>query len=159
MMSATTITKILPVHGKRLHSLFTSALETDFGYFAPEYRKTVERDNSRLKLTLGTIHPKRLFLGLFSQGKLVGYSLSGLEGNNQAFLYWLFVTPSLRKQKLGLQLLDTTESHMLKRSVDSIHLVTHNQEQFYKRNGYRHKEVLSNMSPGVEMFIMEKQLS
>lgn len=156
-MSDIIIKTIPPYHNGRLHVLFKRALQSDFAYFSQEYRGAVAKQHSRLKLTIGSVHPQRLFLGVYHSRELVGYSISSYRGDS-SFLYWLFVTPRLRKQQLGRRLLNTTEQHLTRRGVDTIHLVTHNQEPFYQVHGYTtHKKFVDDIS-GVAMSSMQKAL-
>lgn len=155
-MSQTTIKKIPVHHGGRLHYLFDRALEQDFAYFSPAYRQNVRYTNSRLKMQIGTIHPKRLFLGLYNNGELNGYSISSVQPGMQAFLYWLYIAPDMRKQQLGNTLLHETEAHLKTRKVDTISLITHNQQRFYERNDYILNKILTEVDAGVDMYLMSK---
>lgn len=157
-MSIIIIKTIPPFHTGRLYVLFKRALESDFAYFSPEYREAVARQHSRVKLTVGSIHPQRLFLGAYQQKELIGYSISSYK-DNQSFLYWLFITPQLRKQHLGRELLKQTEHHLCKRGVDSISLVTHNQEPFYTSHGYNTEKEFIDDNSGVKLNSMQKVLA
>ncbi|MBA3679252.1 GNAT family N-acetyltransferase [Candidatus Saccharibacteria bacterium] len=153
------IIKQIPInHGGRLHTLFGTALENDFAYFLPDYRMGIRRANSRTRLQIATIHPRRLVLGLYSHGELVGYSICGLQANARAFLFWLYVVPNMRGKKLGIELLQQTEDHLKKRHVDSIELITHNQQSFYERHEYEMKKIMREIAAGVDMYVMIKSL-
>ena len=107
---------------------------------------------------LGTLNPSRLYIGLYYDNKLVGYSLSSVQPARQGFLYWLFVSPDLRNKKLGKQLLDKTENNLRAKGVDTLSLVTHNQQQFYERQDYVMEKILSELVADVDMYVMKKQL-
>jgi len=154
----TTIKQIPIYHGGRLRTLFSTALEKDFAYFLPDYRTGIRNANSRTRLQLATVHPRRLVLGLYSQGELMGYSMSGLHSNDQAFLFWLYIAPNMRGKKLGYELLQQTEDHLKKRNVDSIELITHNQQHFYERHNYEMKKIMREIAAGVDMYVMTKSL-
>lgn len=156
-MTNISIKKIPIIHGGRLYSLFDQALEKDFAYFSPEYRQNVRRANNIAKLRLGTVHPNRLFMGIYEGGELKGYSISGVQkATAKAFLYWLYVDPLLRKKQLGQLLLSETETALRSRNVDSIHLVTHNQQHFYERAGYEINKILTDVDYNVDMYLMVK---
>ena len=149
----------IPIHHiTHLHRLFSDALVSDFGYFSENYRQTVLSSNNLLKMYMGAINPSRLYTGLYYNNKLTGYSLSSVQPAGQGFLYWLFVSPELRHKKLGKQLLDTTENNLRTKGVDSISLVTHNQQQFYERQDYVLEKILSEVVADVDMYVMKKQL-
>lgn len=156
-MTNISVKKIPFTHSSRLHYLFNQALEKDFLYFSTDYRRNVSHANSRSKIRLGIIHPKRLFLGLYDSSELKGYSMSGvIPKSNQAFLYWLYIEPALRKQHHGQILLEQTENELKSRNVDSISLVTHNHHQFYERAGYDLKKILTSVDRNVNMYLMTK---
>ena len=145
-------------HVTHLHTLFSDALHSDFNYFSEAYRKKVLNTNNLLKMYLGTLNPSRLYIGLYYDNKLVGYSLSSVQPARQGFLYWLFVSPDLRNKKLGKQLLDKTENNLRAKGVDTLSLVTHNQQQFYERQDYVMEKILSELVADVDMYVMKKQL-
>ena len=149
----------IPVrHVSHLHRLFSDALISDFNYFSEAYRQSVLHSNNLLKMYLGTFNPSRLYIGLYYDNKLVGYSLSSVQPARQGFLYWLFVSPDLRNKKLGKQLLDKTEKNLRKKGVDKLSLLTHNQQQFYERQDYVMEKILSEFVADVDLYVMKKQL-
>ncbi len=151
------IKKIPFVHGGKLYNLFDQALEKDFAYFSPEYRQNVRRTNNVTRLCLGALHPKRLYTGIYDGNSLKGYSIAGIQKDNtQAFLYWLYIDPVLRKKQLGQLLLSETELTLKKGGVASIQLVTHNQQHFYERAGYNIDRIISNVDYNVDMYLMVK---
>ncbi len=145
-------------HSGRLHSLFEYALETDFAYFAPVYRAEVRNTNKLSRLRLATIHPKRIILGLYNKAELIGYSMSGIQSDNTAFLFWMYVNSGYRGQGLGRDLLISTENLLHRRNVDSISLITHNQQHFYERLGFEFEKILPEYIAGVDMYAMQKRL-
>lgn len=145
-------------HCSRLHSLFTSALDSDFDYFSDEYRKSVLASNNPTKLRIASFHPKRILLGAYQDSQLIGYSISSISKNNIAFLFWLFVSPEHRSKQIGRRLLFNTEKSLQKRSVDSIELITHNQQSFYEKNGFEIQKMLHGLVAGVDMYAMQKRL-
>jgi len=142
----------------RLEIIFGHALESDFAYFEPEYRKSIQRSNSKKKLILASLNPRRQLLGSFNNSELVGYSISALSSNNTAFLFWLYIAPSQRGQKNGISLLVETESSLKAQNVDNIELITHNQRSFYERHGYEMKKIMREIAAGVDMYVMTKSL-
>ncbi len=156
-MADIVIKKIPIFHSGRLYYLFDQALEEDFAYFSPSYRQNVRRTNNINKIRLGTIHPYRLFMGIYQNNQLEGYSISGIQKSNmRAFLYWLYIVPALRKKQLGQLLLSETERGLKARKVDSIELVTHNQQHFYERSGYDINKILTDIDTDVDMYLMSK---
>lgn len=163
-MSQVKIRKIPVRHVNNLHRLFSDALITDFDYFSAGYRQQVLDSNNLLKMYLGTLNPSRLYIGLYYDNKLAGYSLSSIQLRNQnahskkGFLYWLFVHPDIRNKKLGKKLLMHTEQNLKKRGVDSISLVTHNQQKFYEHQNYVLDKILPGIVADVDMYMMNKRL-
>ena len=146
-------------HSIRLHGIFDRALESDFAYFSPQYRQTVRVANRPTKMLLATVHPRRLMLGAYHNSELIGYSMSGIQTDGIAFLFWLFVAPNFRSQSIGRELLMQTEQNLRKRSVDSIQLITHNQQAFYERHGFEMQKMLHGLVAGVDMYAMQKSLA
>ncbi len=155
-MNSSVIKQIPIYHCGRLHALFGEALEKDFAYFSPNYRQGVHNANSRAKLQLACVHPKRLLLGLYNKGELVGYSISSIQSSGHSFLFWLYVAPSMRGKRHGVELLNETEIQLRKRNVDTIELITHNQKPFYERHGYEMSKIMREIAAGVDMYIMTK---
>ena len=152
--------KTIPIsHCGRLDIIFGQALESDFAYFEPEYRKSIHKANSKRKLTMASLNPRRQLLGLYDDQELVGYSISALSSNNTAFLFWLYVSPKHRGQKNGIYLLDETESRLKTRNVDTIELITHNQRGFYERHDYHMSKIMLEIAAGVDMYVMSKKLA
>lgn len=157
-MTTSTIQHIPIHHGGRLYQLFGQALETDFAYFSPDYRQGILRANSRPKLQVASLHPKRILLGMYQDSELVGYSISGIKSREEAFLFWLYITPRMRGNKHGVSLLEETEQAMRAKKVDTIQLITHNQQGFYERRGYEMKRIMREIAAGVDMYVMTKDL-
>ncbi len=161
-MQATSSIRIrtLPIHHSgRLRNLFVHALETDFAYFTPVYRAEVSHNNRLSRLQLATIHPKRLVLGLYNRAELIGYSISGIQNNNSAFIFWMYVGTDYRGRGLGKNLLLATQEKLQKKQVDSISLITHNQQHFYERHGFELTKILPEYIAGVDMYAMQKRLA
>lgn len=151
--------KHIPVsHCSRLHRLFTTALDSDFDYFSDTYKKSVLATNTSNKLRLAALHRKRILLGAYANDQLIGYSISSISRNNIAFLFWLFVSPEHRGKQIGRHLLYSTENNLQKRRVDSIELITHNQQRFYEKNGFELQKMLQGLVAGVDMYAMQKRL-
>lgn len=157
-MSQVKIHKIPVRHITHLHRLFSDALITDFNYFSSGYRQKVLDSNNLFKMYLGSLNPSRLYVGLYYDGQLAGYSLSSVQPSRQGFLYWLFIHPELRSKKLGKSLLVETEANLKKRGVDTLSLVTHNQQKFYERHDYTLNKILPEVVSDVDMYVMKKQL-
>lgn len=163
-MSQVKIRKIPVRHVSNLHKLFSDALVTDFNYFSNGYRKQVLDSNNLLKMYVGALNPSRLYIGLYYDNKLAGYSLSSIqsqsknEPNKKGFLYWLFVHPDIRNMKLGKKLLMHTEENLKKRGIDTISLVTHNQQKFYEHQDYVLEKILPEIVSDVDMYMMNKSL-
>lgn len=157
-MSQVKIRKIPVRHITHLHRLFSDALITDFNYFSSGYRQKVLDSNNLFKMYLGSLNPSRLYVGLYNHGQLAGYSLSGVQPSRQGFLYWLFIHPELRSKKLGKRLLVETETHLKRRGVDTLSLVTHNQQKFYEHQDYTLNKILPEVISDVDMYVMKKQL-
>jgi ribosomal protein S18 acetylase RimI-like enzyme len=152
--------KKVPIrHTKSLNKLFNYALISDFGYFNNSYLETVSRANRPLKLATAIIHPSRLVLGVYNSSGLVGYSISTIQPNQTAYLFWLYINPNLRGEGIGKQLLNDTESHLLAKKVTLLELVTHNQAEFYLRQGFEKNQVLPDYLAGVDMYAMKKRLT
>lgn len=158
-MKKTKIQKIPIHHIPKLHNLFKSAIQKDFNYFSNKYQAKVRKSNNLVRMYMGALNPNRVYIGLYCDYELVGYSLSSIQHDRQAFLYWLFVDPNLRHQKLGIRLLGITESNLQSRGVDSISLVTHNQHHFYERQNYQIERILPKLVSDVDMYVMKKQLA
>ncbi len=158
-MSSSVIKQIPIYHCGRLHTLFGQALEKDFAYFSPDYRQEIHTANSRIKLQLASVHPKRLLLGLYDNGELVGYSISSVQASGRSFLFWLYVAPRMRGKRHGVELLEETEAQLHRRNVDTVELITHNQKPFYERHGYEMNKIMREIAAGVDMYIMSKDLA
>ncbi len=157
-VQSTRIRNIPIHHSGRLHNLFVHALETDFAYFSPVYREEVRNTNRPSRLRLATIHPKRLVLGLYNQTELIGYSISGIQSDNSAFLFWMYVNADYRGKGYGKDLLVSTQENLQQKNIDSISLITHNQQHFYERHGFEYDKILPEYIAGVDMYSMQKRL-
>lgn len=157
-MSQVKIRKIPVRHVTHLHRLFSDALITDFNYFSSGYRQKVLNSNNLFKMYMGSLNPSRLYVGLYYNNRLAGYSLSGIQSSNQGFLYWLFIHPDIRNKKLGKKLLGETEKRLKMRGVDTLSLVTHNQQKFYEHQDYELDKILPEVVSDVDMYVMKKKL-
>ena len=141
----------------KLNTLFKAALETDFNYFPPAYTQKVKQENSLFRLVPAKIKKDRVFLAAFKDGRLSGYALGSAHADGVGQLYWLYVTPELRGQKVGKRLLLETINSMKDLGMDALELVTHDYEGYYKKQGFWTRG--TKMIESVELKIMQYDIA
>ncbi len=142
-----------------LHQLFRQGLYDDFGYFPAEYLRATDRANSTFRLAYAALRPHRLIIVAQQNNQVVGYTISGYENRNEAFIYWVYVNPTHRNAGIGKELMQETLSTFARRNKTTIRLATHNYVDYYKRYGFQTKPK-ENFSIGdTKMYIMELNLT
>lgn len=153
--------KIKPLkinHIPQLNQLFKRALSEDFAYFPGEYINNVRAQNSPGHFALAMFNPQRIILGLFKQGKLIGYAIGDSSSPAEADIFWLYVMPEARGQKLGNELLKHLLAEFSRRGTRHIYLVTHDQADFYQKFGFTTINRNSQLFAGLTVFEMCKDL-
>ncbi len=137
MKSDIRIDTIKPAQAVKLRRLFKRAVAEDFNYFPETYRRRVLADNNLPRLAWGAVRPSRILLGAQQTNSLVGYAITGVNSDRTAKLYWLYVSPEARSQRLGSQLLDRLLVILPERGIQRMSLVTHNYQDYYSKYGFR----------------------
>lgn len=142
-----------------LRRLFRSAVKNDFGYFPETYQAQVLRQNTMPRLAVASLHPRRTVLVARSE-KLIGFLIGSLPPDGAAHIYWLFVDPAARGQRLGSGLLEAGLHELKRGGASEVSLVTHRYREFYERAGFRFERVqlLPELFGDNEMHIMTLDL-
>lgn len=133
----TRIDSISAPKAPQLHRLFQKAVAEDFSYFPTEYQKQVLRENNLPRLAIAAFRPSRIMYGAWQNNRLMGYILGATNGNSSGKIYWLYVSPESRGQKLGQQLLDRLVTTMQLLGMDRVKLVTHDYDEYYSKYGFK----------------------
>jgi ribosomal protein S18 acetylase RimI-like enzyme len=91
-------------------------------------------------------------LGAQQTNSLQGYAITGINNDETAKIYWLYVSPEARGQKLGGLLLDRLMVILPERGVRRVSLVTHNYQDYYSKYGFMLEG--SDQLYGVDMKVM-----
>jgi N-acetylglutamate synthase-like GNAT family acetyltransferase len=75
-----------------------------------------------------------------------------------AFLFWIYIIPTLRGRGTGKQLLQSTEQACAQKGHTSLQLVTHNHREYYQKNGFDWSDTVVESDNNITMHLMEKQL-
>lgn len=142
----------------QLKALFDSALSQDFGYFPASYHRQVLAQNRKHHFVLACLKPTRILLGVFQEGKLLGYSISDCRAG-EAFLFWIYLAPNQRKQGIGKLLLQSTEAACQAQGARLLQLATHGHHDYYQQHGFEQVGSVVESEAQVPMYIMEKALN
>jgi len=138
---------------KALHELFNIALDTDFQYFPPAHIAQIRRQNSRLHLLFARLRHRRQILVAVKRRRLVGFAFSSAQANNIGHIYWLYVSPDLRSQKIGDRLMQATLDSLKRLGMGAVELVTYNFDGYYRRLGFWDRGTTSQ--EGIELHVMQ----
>lgn len=141
----------------RLNKLFIQSIDDGFGYFNSSFKRLLAKQHNLPRLTKAYFSPKAaLFVAKDGpqMSKLQAYCFVRQDGPI-AYLYWMYVHPSVRGMGLGERLLNTAMDEARRRNVDSLQLITHDKEGFYKRAGFVPIRHVSGLLGGADMVMME----
>lgn len=136
MKPDTLIHDIRPKHTLELRRLFVRAVDEDFSYFPDEYRGKVLSDNNLPRLVVASLRPSRILVGARQAGRMIGYVIAGINGDESGKIYWLYVSPEGRGLNLGQSLLRRSMRQMHERGMRRVSLVTHDYTDYYKKFGF-----------------------
>lgn len=155
MKRDTLIQDIKPQQIGQLRRLFQRAVKEDFNYFPTTYQKQVLEDNNWPHLVIAALKPSRIMLGAYHAGQMIGYLIAGINGDDRGKIYWLYVSPEGRGQKLGQALLEHSLEQMRRRGMRRVSLVTHNYANYYAKLGFSPDK--AEELYGVDMKVMSYQ--
>lgn len=141
----------------RLNKLFIQSIDDGFGYFDDSFKETLAKQHNLPRLVKAYLSPKAsLFVAKEGSqiDELKAYCFVRQDGLI-AYLYWMYVQPSVRGTGLGTRLLDTAMDEARRRNVDSLQLITHDKEAFYQRAGFVPIRHVSGLLGGADMVMME----
>ncbi|HEX7259453.1 MAG TPA: GNAT family N-acetyltransferase [Candidatus Saccharimonadia bacterium] len=119
-----------------LRTLFVHALETDFDYFPHRYLRQVKRQHSVPRLVVSLLKKQRIILIAALDKRIVGYMVGSGHQDGVGELYWLYVHPSQRGQRVGTKLLQQAIGELRQQGMHTVRLMTHKFERYYKRYGF-----------------------
>lgn len=150
--------RITPIKLRQVPALrrqFVYAANSSFAYLPKPDRQQVIRENGYRSLVFAQMHPHRLLLGAWQENTLVGYAI-GSVNDDTAMLYWLYVSPDIRGQRVGLRLLEATCALVSQKGATELRLVTYDHRPYYERQGFKHRD--RQPFHGVDMDIMSLEL-
>lgn len=152
------IGKIYLHHIFALKNLFDQALKIDFNYFPDDYLDIAKQQNSILSLLRGVLSKKRLMLGVWQNHHLVGYVIGDKTNQSLGQIFWLFVSPSCRRNGLGEGLLTKALEDFRSFNIDRVTLVTHLHKDYYLRYGFKIDKLVPKMIGNIDMYLMSIKL-
>ncbi|HEV2412964.1 MAG TPA: GNAT family N-acetyltransferase [Candidatus Saccharimonadales bacterium] len=132
------ITPLRPSEVASLRRLFLHALETDFHYFPYEYRHLIARQNRHRHLLTAYLRKERVIYLAKQSQQLVGYVIAGMLPDGRGYIYWLYVDPTARGDKIGVKLVEQAKETLRKLGATEIDLVTYNFDKYYKKLGFEY---------------------
>ncbi len=132
----TVIRRPRPWEAPALKTLFAHAIERSFDYFTPQYRALVQRDNTTLKIILGTLRRNRIILVARQEGRMIGYLFGAVGSDGVGRIFWLYVTPEARGSNVGLALLARSMRIMREQGAEVAELGTYDHRPYYERQGF-----------------------
>lgn len=157
IMSVTT-QPISIAHIPKLHKMFRRALYEDFAYFPGEYIEKVSKDNTRYSFLRAKLKPHRIMLGLFDEGKLIGYAIADTTVSTDSDIFWFYVIPERRGLGLGKKFFAELLNNLAERGASHVYLMTHNQRGFYEDFDFNLLCENSDLFEGITMCEMAKDL-
>ncbi len=151
--SAVTIRPLRLADVGALHRLFNTALDTDFQYFPASHIGKIRRQNSPLHLAIARLRHHRQILVAVKRHDIVGFAFASTQAEGVGHLYWLYVSPDLRGQKLGDRLMQATLDALKRRGMHAVELVTYNFDGYYRRLGFWDRGTTSQ--EGIELHVMQ----
>ncbi len=121
----------------QLRKLFVHALKTDFDYFPSAYISQVNQQHSLPRLTASLFKKQRIILLAVNGKKVIGYMVGSAHPDGVGELYWLYVHPTQRRQRLGSKLLQQALAELEQQGMHTIRLMTHQFEQYYAKFGFQ----------------------
>ena len=121
-----------------LKRLFLHALETDFHYFPYEYRHLIARQNRHRHLLTAYLSKNRVIFLAKQDQQLVGYIIAGMLPDGQGYVYWLYVDPTARGEKIGVKLVQRTVEALREKGAGKVTLVTYNFDKYYLKLGFEY---------------------
>ena len=160
MSTPIVVLSLRPWHIYQLKKIFLRGLNTDFGYFPPDYIKATKRQNSLLHFFSAWLNPKRLILvAQTPSGEITGFIIASIINSDECYIFWIYVSPKYRGKGIGKMLINKflTESrdHQLKKIV----LATHNMVDFYKKFNFTVRDDQTFVIEKVNMYIMEASVN
>lgn len=153
------VTKAKLRHIPQLRRLFHQGLYGDFRYFPADYLSATDQANNLWRLGLASLRPSRVMFVALSNDELVGYTITGLQATDKAFIFWVYVSQSYRDQGLGRLLMESTLADLQNRAINQVQLATYNFADFYKQYGFQIDESQTFVIGDTNMYIMNKELS
>jgi len=139
-----------------LRTLFVHALDTDFMYFPSSYIKKVKKQHSVARLSVSLLKKQRIVLLALMNRRIVGYMVGSGHPDGVGEVYWLYVHPSERRQRLGSKLLQSAVQELRNQGMNSIKLMTHQSEEYYAKHGFESVGIYK--IDGLEVTIMQLSL-
>lgn len=137
--SKKTTTTIEPLRGgdvAALRRLFLHALDTDFHYFPYEYRHEISQQNRKRHFITSLLRKGRIIYVAKENSQLIGYIVAGMLPGKVGYIYWLYVDPTTRGKRVGVQLVQRTIAAMRRENAKKVVLVTYNFDGYYKKLGF-----------------------
>lgn len=119
-----------------LRTLFVHALKTDFNYFPPGYIKQVNRQHTMPHLAVSLLKKHRIIVLAALNDNVVGFIIGSGHEDAVGEVYWLYVHPSQRGQRLGSKLLYRALDELRSQGMKKVRLMTHQYENYYAKYGF-----------------------
>ncbi len=117
-------------------SLFVHTLATDFNYFPKAYVNQVKAEHTLLRLVISLFKKQRIILLAKLDGRIIGYMIGSGHANGVGELYWLYVDPLERRQRLGSKLVQQALVELKHQGMHSVRLMTRELEGYYAKYGF-----------------------
>jgi N-acetylglutamate synthase-like GNAT family acetyltransferase len=139
-----------------LNRLFRAAVRQHFGYFPLAVQNRVIAQHDLMRLGRAIVHPSRVVLVARHAGRIIGYAIGAVPRSKVGQFNWLYVEPSYRGHRTGLQLTNQMIQQQRRRGATVMYLATHNHQPYYERQGFN---VINRQEvDGVAMTVMCRPL-
>jgi predicted N-acetyltransferase YhbS len=136
MSKSVVITEASVLSLPALSRLFAKAVREQFNYFAEPVQTEVIREHSVTKLYMAAVDPRRVVLIAKLGDRVIGYAIGAAPKVGPAQLFWLYVEPDHRGNRLGLKLLSRMLHILGAKGAETVSIATHDHRYYYERQGF-----------------------
>jgi predicted N-acetyltransferase YhbS len=135
-----------------LSRLFAKAVHEQFNYFSDSVQAEVVKEHSVPKLYLAVFDSRRVVLIAKLGERVIGYAIGAAPKVGPAQLFWLYVEPDQRGNRLGLSLLSRMLKTLGDKGARTVSIATHDHRRYYERQGFQFLK--NTLVDGVDMDIL-----